>query len=317
MANNLTNAQVWAKELLLEAEAMLSLKKYEGKQGTRSLLVRYDDLTKTAGDKITISILKKLTGAGVSGHNTLEGNEEDISNLSFDLAIDYLRHAIKFDKKDAQGTPYNILSNGKNQLAVWLAEKIETMAFANASTGNDTTIYPNTAYTSVDDLTSSDVMSTAIISRAKAKMKSAKDCYPIRVNGKDYYVMFIDSFQAYNLKQDSAFINAQREAQTRGDSNPIFTGALGIWDGVIIEENDLLVSGTNTNTIRYTKSLICGANAIALGYGQLPGFEVQKKDYGFATGVATDANFGVQPVRFDSSDHAIVAVITASEDPNA
>ena len=316
MANTIVNAEMWAKMLLIEAEENLSLKKYEGAEGTRNLVVRYDDLTKAAGDKINISIVKKLIGSGVTGNTTLEGNEEDINELSFGLSIDYIRHAVKFTKKEQQKTPYQLQTTGKNQLATWLSEKMERMAFEAVSTGNDTVIYPGTA-ASDDDLTSADVMSTAVISRAKAKLKSSKQCYPVKVNGKDYYVMFINPFQAFNLKQDAAWQNAQREAGVRGLDNPIFTGALGIWDNVIIEESNLLVTGTNTNNVDYARALICGANAIARGYGQLPTFNVQKKDYGFVTGVATDTNYGVAPVRFNSEDHAIVAVDTAAEDPNA
>jgi hypothetical protein len=35
-----------------------------------------------------------------------------------------------------------------------------------------------------------------------------------------------------------SFSSIQREAQNRGDSNPLFTGALGIYNGVVIHAHE-------------------------------------------------------------------------------
>ena len=318
MANTLPANEVFAKQLMYEANEALFFNKFIGAPGTRSLIIRYDDLTKSAGDVIKIPIVKRLTGTGVTGNNTLEGNEEDITTSTFPLTIDYIRHAVKFTKKDQQQTAYDLLTTGKNLLSNWAKSKIEKMLFDNMSTGNDIVLYGGDA-TTVDEIDSADTMTTALISKAKAKIKASRECYPVNVNGKDYYVMFVDPYQAYALKLDSAWQQAQREANVRGLENPIFSGALGIWDGVIIYESEYVQSGTNANTTptRYAKALLLGAEAVAYGYGQEFSFNVQKSDYDFVTGVGTDACMNIAPVIFDSKQHGIIAVITAAVDPNA
>jgi len=316
MANTLPTNELFAKALMEEINGELFFSKFIGSPGTRSLIVRYDDLSKKEGDRIKIPIVKSLTGQGVSGTATLEGNEEDIKTAEFPLVIDFIRHAVVVNKKEIQTTPYDMLTTGKNLLKNWALEKIERMMFANASANNDIVLYGGDA-TTIDEIDATDVLSTAVISKAKAKIKASRKCAPVRVEGSNYYVMFIDSFQAYALKQDPAWKEAQREANLRGKDNPIFSGALGIWDGVILYESDYLVSGTNTGSVRYTKALLMGAEAIAYGYGQQFTFVTQKKDYEFKVGIGTDACLGIEPITFDSKQHAIIAVITASVDPNA
>ena len=41
-----------------------------------------ENLTKKKGDSITFALVNRLTGAGVTGSNTLEGNEEDMGSRS-------------------------------------------------------------------------------------------------------------------------------------------------------------------------------------------------------------------------------------------
>ncbi|RKY10499.1 MAG: N4-gp56 family major capsid protein, partial [Planctomycetota bacterium] len=47
---------------------------------------------------------------------------------------------------------------------------------------------------------------------------------PIVINGKKWYVYFASPWQVKALKTDPAWLNAQREANVRGESNPIFSG---------------------------------------------------------------------------------------------
>ena len=318
MANTLPVNEVYAKKLMQEVESELFFSKFIGAPGTRSLIVRYDDLSKSAGDTIKIPIVKKLSGAGVTGTNTLLGNEEDITTSTFLLPIDFIRHAVVVNKKELQSTPYDMLNTAKNLLKSWGVRKIESMMFTNASTGNDIVLYGGDA-TTVDEIDAADTLTTALISKAKAKIKASRECAPVRIDGKDYYVMFIDPFQAYALKLDNAWQQAQREANVRGLENPIFSGALGIWDGVIIYESEYVQSGTNANVTptRYAKALLMGAEAIAYGYGQEFTFNIENQDYNFKVGVGTDACLNIAPITFDTKQHAIVAVITAAVDPNA
>lgn len=107
------------------------------------------------------------------------------------------------------------------------------------------------------------------------------------VNGKPVFVMLITPKQARDLKADSNWRNAHENADIRGMENSIFAGTLGIWDGVMIVETDLLHmrSGANGSTgpeyfdISTTtctsgesvhRALFLGKSAVAFALGKAP-----------------------------------------------
>ena len=317
MANTLPANEVFARDLMYEVNSDVFFSQFIGEPGSRSLVIRHDELNGNAGDTIKINVFKALQGAGVTGVTTLEGNEEDMTTSLFPLNINIYRHAVKFNKMENQANKYDTLLMAKNALKNWAIDKIEKLFFNTISNNNDIIIYGGDAATT-DELDASDVMNTAVISRAKAKLKSSRKCAPIRINNKNYYVMFVDPFQAYSLKQDTVWINNRTDASTITDNNDkIVQGALGIWDDVIVYETNYLVTGTNANNIRYARAVILGAEAVGYGYAKEFSFIVQERDYGFITGVATDALMGIEAITFDNQQHAIVAIETAAIDPNA
>ena len=67
--------KLWSKKLMQEALKQTYASKFMGK-GSDSLIQIKDDTQKSAGDRITCGLRMQLTGAGVQGDGTLEGNEE-------------------------------------------------------------------------------------------------------------------------------------------------------------------------------------------------------------------------------------------------
>ena len=64
----------------------------------------------------------------------------------------------------------------------------------------------------------------------------------VMVGNKDYYVMFLHPYQVTDLRTNTntgQWIDIQKAAMTGGQvsDNPIFTGALGIYNGVILFES--------------------------------------------------------------------------------
>jgi N4-gp56 family major capsid protein len=112
----------------------------------------------------------------------------------------------------------------------------------------------------------------------------------VNINGKWVYVMLITPAQATALKADPKWITAHENADIRGLENSIFSGTLGIWDGVLIIETDLLHmrSGANgvtgpeyfdsTSTacasgVTVHRALFLGKNAVAWAAGKAPEYE--------------------------------------------
>jgi N4-gp56 family major capsid protein len=146
--------------------------------------------------------------------------------------------------------------------------------------------------------------------------------------------MFVHPWQAADLKTaaSSTWAQAQREAQNRGDNNPIFSGALGVWDGVILHESDFVPTCQATKNFsssgqaagaRAFRALLCGAQAALMGNASQKGrgaastFMVEKTfDYENKVGYAVGYIGGIQKATFNSIDYGVVAVDTGATQLN-
>ena len=339
-------------------------------KGDNNIVQVFDDLKKNPGDTITVPLTAKLSGSGVTGDSELEGQEETISAYSESILIDQIRNAVRLTGKlDEQKNVYNMRMDAKDKLAIWAQEFLERQIFmklggVSATTLTDATgavysaraTWSNTAdaipsateagntgidYTyrylnadaasGLDGIAATDVLTTGLISKAKMIAKLANPSVrPLRINGKDYYVMFIHPKQAWDLKNASSSVwaQAQREAQMRGDSNPIFTGSLGVWDGVILFEHEyvpmltgngssVVFSAGNTtyapNTVSVYRSILCGRQAVAAAF-TTESFKMVEEtfDYKNKVGYATGIIGGVQKVQFNSKNYGVVTVDTSA-----
>lgn len=339
-------------------------------KGDNYIVQVFDELKKSPGDTITVPLTAKLSGSGVTGDSELEGNEEAISSYYDQIVIDQARNAVRMTGKlDMQYTSYDMYKDAKDKLSIWAQEYLERQIFmklggVSATTLTDTTgavysgsaTWSNTAdaipsateagntgvdYTyryvnadaaqGLDGIAATDVLTTGIISRAKMVAKLANPSVrPLRIKGKDYYVMFIHPKQAWDLKNASSSVwaQAQREAQVRGDDNPVFTGALGVWDGVILFEHEyvpqlkgdgasVVFSTGNTtyapNGVVVYRALLCGRQAVGAAFTS-ESFTMAEEtfDYGNKKGVATGIIGGVQKMNFNSKNYGVVTVDTGA-----
>jgi N4-gp56 family major capsid protein len=146
------------------------------------------------------------------------------------------------------------------------------------------------------DSTSNNLFGTLVISEVKVMATQTVDntgnvvspIRPVMIGSEPWYLMFVSRQQLRDLRSETAWLQAQREANLRGLTNPIFSGAEGIWDGVIIKVTDTLHrrTGDGTGTDRKTffdssadacangitvhRALFCGAQATALAWGKMP-----------------------------------------------
>lgn len=295
--------ELWAKELVIDAEKMMFWKDYEGAQGSGMPIIRKDELTKQAGDTIRIITMSHLTGAGQTGDTAdLTGNEERLSIGEIVLSLAIRAHAVKYTKYAGKQAIFDIRSAAQGRLAYWLADKLDQSMFKIASTGATYNLYGGSA-TADAGLGTGDVFNCAAIDKIKTKLKLNR-ALPIKtVNGNEYYIIVIHTNDAYNLRKDSTWVTAQKDANNRGDSsNPIFTGALGIYNGCIIRESQNVPNG-NVNPVAgndagigsgtaYVSHVIAfGGEAFARAYGQFPSWLEDTYDYGRKLGIGTDVVF--------------------------
>jgi N4-gp56 family major capsid protein len=122
---------VWSKDLWKQARNMSFVNKFLG-NGPNSLIQHITELKKSEkGARAVITLLADLTGDGVAGDRTLEGNEEAMQTFDQVIRIDQLRHANRHEGKMAdQKSVVEFRGNSKNVLAYWLADRIDQMAFS-------------------------------------------------------------------------------------------------------------------------------------------------------------------------------------------
>lgn len=355
--------EIWQKELFADVIDKLYFTEMNmmGSDDNNIIMVK-DDLKKEKGDTITFPFTAKLTGNGVTGDAELEGNEERINAYSEQVNIDQKRFGVRLTGKlDEKKNAYDMRQDAKNKLSIRIQEFIERQMFLKLGGVTNTTIndingivvgtdctWSNTpdfipdadeaagsgnrylcANTSgTDALGATDLITPAIISKARVKAQlSTPKIQPLKINGKNYYVLFVHPWQAYDLKRNAEFVQAQREAMPRGEDNPLFTGALGVWDGVIIHEHeyvpflDVSVAGNSfrgaaTGTdcaVDCFRAILCGKQSAGFAQAVNPNGWVEKSfDYDNEVGFATGLIGGVQKLLFNSKEYGTISVDTAA-----
>jgi hypothetical protein len=85
----------------------------------------------------------------------------------------------------------------------------------------------------------------------------------------------------YDLKTNSTFQQAMREAQERGKDNPLFKMADAIWDGVLVKEAERNGNGTDGGggSVAWTKCALMGAQSLVWAWGATPEIVQEEFDY--------------------------------------
>lgn len=313
------------------------------------------DLVARAGDAITFNLAGALSSAGVTGASTLAGNEEAQSYFAQRVTVDQLRNAVRIPWMSEQRTEFSLYDEAKPALTTWLAQRVEDDAFKALSTINgvvygsasepqkdawaadnaDRILYgAAVANNSSNDNSASllnidstnDIFNTEQISLAKriAQLASPK-IRPIRIeNGEEYYVIFAHPLCIRDLKNSTAWKDANREGMPRGTDNPIFTGMAGMWDGVIIKETPkvLLLSGVGASSINVAMNSLLGAQALLFAQAGTPRGMVadlveEEFDYGDKLGVAIRSVYQIDKAVFKTNvtnpcQHGVVSVFSAA-----
>ncbi len=355
--------QLWSRSLATEAEKKMYFKKFIG-TGTDSMIVAKSELAKQAGDKITYALRMKLAGDGIEGDNTIEGTaaEEALTFYSDSLFIDQRRKGTKSKgKMTEQRVPYNLREEGRDALATWFAEDYDEQCFIYLSgnrgedtgfhvplsfTGraNNTLAAPNTANiiyggdaAGPATMDSSDKMDLSIIERLIAKAETQDPMIqPFSIDGELKHVLLMHVFQAYDLRNPLStndWVDIQKTAGNRGDTNLLYRNAMGEYAGVILHKHRNIVRfndyGTgwssytsSTGLLTAARALFLGAQAgmIAWGGGSSNGrysWNEEMDDRGNALAITAASIYGVKKTRFNSKDFGVVAVDTYYDDPNS
>lgn len=325
LSNTELRPALWRKQLFADVRDNLYMNRFIGTT-EQSMIQELEDLKKEAGSNISFGLGMKLSGSGVTGDNELEGNEESMTDYDEDIAIDQLRHAVRLTgRMDEKKSAYNMRTTAKNRLADWFAERIELEIFeklcgkASSTFANTPTIAAATRLiyaggeSAIGNITSAMKMDTKVLDAAKqmAQLASPK-IRPIRVGGKEYYIAFLHPYDVTNLKQDPVYAQAVRDAGVRGEDNPIFSGAVSNYNGIIIHEHDYVYRANDGSSSYVARNILCGQQAGVIAWGAQVNWTEKSFDYGNSWGIACGAIFGVIKPLFNAVDYGVVTMYCAS-----
>jgi N4-gp56 family major capsid protein len=274
---SLTSEQLtaWSRDFWRVARNMSFVNQFAG-SGSNAMIQRITELTRSdKGTRAVLTLLADMTGDGVTGDNTLEGNEEALRSYDITIELDQLRFANRIAGRLAdQKSVVNFRETSRDALAYAMADRMDQLAFltlAGVAYTHKTNgaLRPTSGTTGLelvdlefasdvsaptgdrhlrtdgDNLVAGDTTAleaTDVIKyRHIVDLKAfAKDNYIRGIRGagnEEVFHMFVTPKQMADLKLDSDFLANVRNAGIRGPNNQLFAGTSSLMvDGVMIHE---------------------------------------------------------------------------------
>ena len=329
--------KVWAKDTMIRAEQSTYFSKFIG-TSPDSLIVKMDDLEKNHGDEITLSLLEQLPDTAFEDGERLSGKGCKLEFAYEKITICLKRKAVEWETlKSGQRVPYKIRQMARANLQRWSARMMDFTFFAHLA--GDTTAngdafrnggnyicapsenricYPD-GHECEDtiDQDPSAVLTFDRLSEAKRYALNLDQCggeamRPLSVGGEEMLAVFLSDCDALALRRDECWKDMQMAAAAGGDirNNPIFTGALGIWDGMIFYETTRLPNGISKETCEklcnVKRTVIAGAGAMTLAYGGIDGaksmWTEEVSDHEACKEIGYTTMFGMKKNRYQPVD---------------
>ena len=328
------NPQYWDDQFFRDYVRSSRFNRYMG-TSEQSIIQLKEELTRKRGSIVTYALVNELTGAGVTGNNTLRGNEERMNSRSQALTVNTLRHAVAVDDWDEQKSAIDLRNAAKAQLREWAQKTlrndivtalgmIDGTAYSSSTGGARNTWTANnqdrllfgqktanfnaTFATAIGGLSASEICTPLALSLMKRQAQAASPkIKPVYVKEMDqeWYVVFINSRSWRDLTENSPTTNvltlANRDARVRGEDNPLFTGDSLVWDGMILREIPeiaALADLSGSGGVQISPVYLCGAQAIGLAWAQRTTTKTDTTDYEFMHGVAVQEMRRVEKLRF-------------------
>lgn len=270
---------------------------------------------------LSITLINRLKGAGVTGKATLKGNEEAMDQRTFVFSVDRVRHAVLHDRLDEEFSPIDLVeakdaviqdwfkermrdelidalgsingvlyaSASEAQKDAWLVDNADRVLFG-SSVANNAANDHSAALANIDN--TSDKFTGSVLKLMKRRAKNANPkIRPIKVSGdEEWYVVFAGTNTFRDFSEDSAVQQANREAWQRGEDNPLFTGGDLIYDGCIVREVADIddISAVGAGSINVAPVYLCGAQALGIGWKQRTKMIQDVDDYGAKKGAGAE-----------------------------
>ncbi len=269
MANTATNSQNvvtrWLADYFREYVRGNQFSRYTGTSPMMPIVI------KEGRQKVSIPLITRLKGPGVSGSQTLRGNGEQIGNYAHELKPSYFRHAVEFDREELEkpaiklmdaarpllmdwsmeltrnqiiqamaavfdGTTYSNYADAAEAVKdAWLVNNSDRVLFGAAKSNNSANDH-SASLANVDS--SADTLTMGVISLAKRIAKTADPrIRPVKVKDtSEFHVMFVGSRAYRDFFNSTGYQANLQMAMERGKSNPLFQPGDLFHDNTLIRE---------------------------------------------------------------------------------
>lgn len=319
--------RLWNEQLFRDTVKESYFAKFQGKTAD-SLVQLKSDLDGKQGDRVTFTLRMRLQGDGVTTGQTLEGNEESLTTYTQDLYLARYRHGVRdAGALDRQRPIWDMDTESRSALKDWGSEKIDKLHFEALAASPTKVFYKTsagtlataTAATAKAALTATDSKLTLpMISFIKTwaqtgGARTQTPLRPVKVGGKPYYVLLVHPDVTYDLRNDSTYQQAMREAEMRGSENPLFTDAEAVWNGVVVHshENVTIATDGGGSTVPWAHCHFMGAQSLLWAWGARPKVIAETFDYEEEHGYGWAITAGVAKAKFNSKDFAAMSVYLA------
>ena len=328
--------KIWGKLTFYDIITQSWFSKLMGR-GDDAVVQRVMDLESSAGDEVKYDLLYNMKSWGVDGDERLQGvGEEALSYAQNQVRTNHKRLGHRFARMSQQRTVHNLRSDGRRKLSERYAQILDILLVSYLSgTGGIASATDAAAVTAwatksgnalqapdaVHTLTAGAVMSTDVIDAAVKKAKTMEENgYPnIRManfGGEKTFVLLLHPWSVYALRVASgatAWRMIVATARERAAQTPLFTGALGEWNGVVLYEWERIRRSAGP----LTHNLFLGAQAATVAFGNaydkidqgrvgrdnfVSWWEDNGEDYGNQKGLAVGSIFGIKKCQFTDPD---------------
>lgn len=315
----------WAVTLLREAEKLWFFEPFQGKPEDKNAIVHVETTMETKpGKDVTFGLITYDDEDGVEDNEVLEGQESPISTFSQTVTLKRRRKAHR-DQGEFEDKKFllKFRKEARSQLSMWISDILDKDVMTKLKASPTRTLREdaaeaweiNTSRATLEaNLADGDNISPAGISalRRLARLPAGATelrIRPVNIKGKKYFVMLLHPDAVYDWKRNAEYAQSRREALDRSADHPIFTGAIGMWDGVVLHEHDKCASydtGGGT-TDHYVENLFLGAQAILFSRRKRPSWKEKAFDYDDQVGIAATMLYGVAKATFNSEDFGMIA----------
>jgi N4-gp56 family major capsid protein len=269
----------------------------------------------------------------ISSQANILGKEDQLNIYTDTVNLNPRAVAVALDTfYSAKINQFDLVKAHKDALSVKLQRALDKHFFDKLKEDRDLIIYKasgtlsdtRTAATADGAIEATDVLDLDLITSLQIKMSTftGEDgvnpiVRPVMINGMETYCLMVHPHVLYDLKRDSEFVQAQREAirVAKETDHPLFKGANTLlYDGVVIKADrrvETLSTFGGSNNVEGAKCTLLGAQSMLWAWGAEPILSTEDIEHKTQQSIAYKYMYGAKKPVFNSLTYGSVDVWVA------